>query len=345
MAEQYPVSAIFSPEGWRTPGIAYEDFVRMSTRSRKMFSNRQLEPPIWALNDDLLRKLVVRYAENRAGYRYTQPGSDSERLARAQKTLDASMAERAATLKTLCAECIELRKNRPVDTKRLRNLELQIETLDTTIVANKNIALLATAVVYRYYRIGEDSVGVAQALGIKPPHCRQILWRLRREWERLQKPQVVKATQPNCLVDVQRAAALRCQGLTYAKIDAALGCTNVINALRKAGLWVPTGGQGQLAKQRVKARAEAAIKKAEATLARVYVKHHRERPLTIPRKAGGKYPMMFRGAIKKHVAIFEKLVRDNGGQFPSYRWMNKNGYFTTYMYLRKFPNSFRHLAP
>ena len=339
-AHHFPVEAVYRPEslgGWESTSLAWSDYGRMHTYERKLFSNRQIEPPEWALNDGLFRRLLVRYLENRAGYRHPQPGSDSERLARAQAAIDASMAGRAATLKRLCEQCVALKKSVPVDEKRLRRLEQDIECADTTIIANRNVALLATAVVYRYYRIGEDSVGVSQALGIKPPHVRQILWRLRREWERLQRPQVVKVTNPHYIVDAARAAQLRAQGLTYAAIGKELGSSNVVAALKHAGLWIPVPSPLD--------RAKAAIKKAEATLARLYVKHSKERPLVIPRKRSGKYPMTFRGPLKKHVAIFEKIVRENGGQLPSYRWMNESGFFTTYMYIRKYPDAFRHLAP
>ena len=343
MIEQYPVSATYSPEGWQSPGIAYEDYSRMSTQKRqKPGQGRYLETPEWALNNTLLKKLIVRYVENRAGFRYVQPGTDEERLARAQKALDASMEPRAAVLKNLCRELIALKKAVPIDRARIRSLEQQIENIDTTLVSNRNVALLVAGVVYRYFRLGEDSVAVAQAMGCKPPHCRQIIWRLRRTWERLQKPQVVKTTQPwkptNLgLVDVKRAAALRAQGLTYAQIDAALGCKGVIFALKKAALWVPAPWE----------RAKAALNKAEVTLARLAESKPRlsERPLVIPRTANGKYCPAQPGTIQKHVEIFEKLIRENGGQLPSYSWMNNNGYFRTYELLRKFPDYFRHLAP
>ena len=316
----------------------------MYTHTRKQFSNRQLDVPIWALNDELMRKLIVRFVENRGGYRYPQPGTDAERLARAQAAIDASMAGRAANLKRLCEQCVALKKNVPVDTKRIRSLEMQIECADSTIIANKNVALLIAGIIYRYYRLGEDSVGVAQALGCKPPAVRQTLWRLRREWERLQKPQQVKATKPTVMVDVARAAELRAKGLTYAAIEKELGCKQVIVALQKAGLWVRGLSQFERGKVRAKQRAEAAIMKADEILARFYVKKPKEHPMVIPRKRSGKYPMTFRGALQKHVAIFERLVRENGGQLPSYRWMNAHGYFVTYQYVRKFPDAFRHLA-
>ena len=39
-------------------------------------------------------------------------------------------------------------------------------------------AELIAALVYLYYRMGYTSVDCAEALTLKPPHCRQILSRL-----------------------------------------------------------------------------------------------------------------------------------------------------------------------
>lgn len=370
----YAVESVYRPEsmgGWQSTNIGWDDFTRMSTHVRKLSANRRIETPVWAMNDALLRKVLVRYCENRAGYRCPQPGTDEERIARAQKTLDASLPWRSAILKRLCAEYSALKKSDAPDKKRLKRLEQDIAGADTTIIANRNIALLVTSVVYRYYRLGEDSVGVSQALpGIRPPLIRQILWRLAREWERLQKPQIVRATTPFYLVDTKRAAELRAAGLTYKQIEKELSCKNVLMTLKLAGLWVPAKWLSPaekraklFAKWRAAGRSYAriarrfgltetgvvsALRRAglwqrRPPKERVYVKHPKERPLVIPRRGGGKYSAC-RRAVKKHVAIMERLVLENGGQLPSASWMNAHGHFTSYQYVRRFPNAFRHLS-
>ena len=42
------------------------------------------------------------------------------------------------------------------------------------------------SIVYLYYRVGMDSVGVAAELGLKPPHVRMVLWRLHDTWEKME---------------------------------------------------------------------------------------------------------------------------------------------------------------
>lgn len=66
----------------------------------------------------------------------------------------------------------------------VRMLEIQILNLDTDLVltARDGGAAAVAAVVYLYYRNGWDSVAVAEELGFKPPHIRQLLWRMNLTW-------------------------------------------------------------------------------------------------------------------------------------------------------------------
>ena len=58
--------------------------------------------------------------------------------------------------------------------------EVEIEGIDTFLryTEQDGGAGVLAASVYLYYRAGMDSVGVGEELGLKPPHVRQILWRL-----------------------------------------------------------------------------------------------------------------------------------------------------------------------
>ena len=224
----------------------------MSTVTHKLAPCRRLEVPPWALQPDLMRALIVRHVESRAGFRHPRPGTDAERLARAQSAIDASIPRRAAILKRLCEQVIALRKSEPVDLKRIRSLEMQIECADSAIISSKNVALMVAGVIYRYYRLGESSVGVAHALGIKPPAVRQTLWRLRREWARMHNPAPPKPPKPprqpkpprpatpRRILDVTLAATLLADGLTLQATAARVGYdqTTVRRTLKRAGLWV-----------------------------------------------------------------------------------------------------------
>jgi hypothetical protein len=81
----YPVSARKTVDGWTSPGIAFEDYTRMSTQQRKQSGERRLPTPPWALNDKMLRLLLVTFMEERAGFRKKQKGNLRERLQRASE--------------------------------------------------------------------------------------------------------------------------------------------------------------------------------------------------------------------------------------------------------------------
>ena len=82
------------------------------------------------------------------------------------------------------------------DRARLRKLEIEIEGLDTQIRIAYRVPRIAAAVVRYYYGLNMDSVSIAAELGVKPPAVRMILWRLRRTWEQMQQPRVLKASKP-----------------------------------------------------------------------------------------------------------------------------------------------------
>jgi hypothetical protein len=71
-------------------------------------------------------------------------------------------------------------------TFRQQVLEQEIESLDTNLrLVDENAPATVLGVIYRSYNF--DSPAVGMALGLKPPHVRQLCWRLARTWERLQR--------------------------------------------------------------------------------------------------------------------------------------------------------------
>jgi hypothetical protein len=186
-----PVHAEYGADGeWKSTGIAFSDYARMSVQQHKLAPWRRLETPSWAVNDSQLRELLVAFMEERAFNRAAQPGTFAERLANAQKKIIADCSELTKTIDRLCTRFVELKRTVPFTpeiAKQATNLAQQIETLDTRLRFESNDGGLAMicGVVYRYYRLGLDSVGVGKELGIKPPHCRQIVWRLSKTWEKL----------------------------------------------------------------------------------------------------------------------------------------------------------------
>jgi hypothetical protein len=205
--KEYPVNARRTMEGWVTPGIAFEDYARMSTQQRKPSGERRLPTPDWSVNDTKLRDLLVAFMEERAGFRKQQKGTLSERLERAKLAVINQRPRLVAVLDKLCNEYVTLKRlglnpdssdkewnesrlqpyipccegeaRFVAEKKRKRELEIEIEGLDTYLryTANGGADVIA-AIVFLYYRVGLDSVGVGAELSLKPPHVRQTLWRL-----------------------------------------------------------------------------------------------------------------------------------------------------------------------
>lgn len=62
----HPVHATITMDGWLTPGVSFDDYARMQTTKRKTSGERRLPTPIWAMNDPILRKVLVQFMEERA---------------------------------------------------------------------------------------------------------------------------------------------------------------------------------------------------------------------------------------------------------------------------------------
>lgn len=182
----------------------------MSTQQHKPSGERRLPTPQWAVNDKMLRELLVVFMEERAGYRKRQRGELVPRLEKAKAAIIAQRPRMIATLKKLCDEYVYLKRigsapelddealnlslaqplvfeewARPfIDLTRRRELEIEIEGIDTYLRMHATGgADVVAAIVYLYYRAGLDSVGVGAELGLKPPHVRQTLWRLHDTWK------------------------------------------------------------------------------------------------------------------------------------------------------------------
>ena len=47
--------------------------------------------------------------------------------------------------------------------------------------------------------------------------------------------------------------------------------------------------------------------------------------------------------IAKHVAVLEAVAAAHGGVLPPYKWLNENGYFTSYDVMMQHPRDFKHI--
>lgn len=177
-----PINARRTTDGeFETPGISFEDYVRMSSQSHKPSGERRLPTPLWAVRQDMLQQVLARYMEARAMFPKAQPGTPLERIERAQKLLDMRRPGLIATADNLCRQFVELKRvaSTVPELDRLKELSVQIENVDTCL-RMENCAGIVARVVYLYYKCALDSVAVGMELGFKPPHLRQLLWRLHK---------------------------------------------------------------------------------------------------------------------------------------------------------------------
>lgn len=226
----YPVSAQSTPDGWTGPGLAFEDYTRMSTQQRKQSGERRLQTPEWAINNAQMQELLVCFQEERAGFRKRQKGTLPERLKKANAAIVADRPRRKALLVKLAKQYVSVKThgahpeltdeaiydvliergqqpsmipghNRElVDCKTRRDLEIEIEGIDTYLrYTTTGGADVVAAIVYLYYRIGLDSVGVGAELGLKPPHVRQTLWRMFETAYKLWPDAGPKPVRKNCV--------------------------------------------------------------------------------------------------------------------------------------------------
>jgi len=170
--------AEYTAEGFQvSQSLSFDDWRSCHLEGHKPRASRRLETPAWAINDRQLRDVVVRFVEIRNHVWRLPIGTMEERLQRAINRELASKPRKIEVLNGLAKRYVA-DKNAGKDSASLKRLATQIENLDTWIRFLGKGHLLALGVVHHYYRVGADSVETAAALGIKPPHVRQLLLRL-----------------------------------------------------------------------------------------------------------------------------------------------------------------------
>jgi hypothetical protein len=153
--------------------IDWTDFGRMGYAGHKLNHGRKYETPDWVMDDLKLRAVTVRYVEVRAGFTKPKPGSDAERLKRAEARILAKLTQAETTLTRLCKEHLAL-KRAGGDAEYTRKLGTEIENLDTQLRVAKGIAGIAVRLATLYWKQGFTSVECAEELNLKPPHCRIV---------------------------------------------------------------------------------------------------------------------------------------------------------------------------
>lgn len=200
-----PVQAIQNDAGEWENSLSFDELARCQIQHRAPTA-RQLPIPIWGVNTTAQRRLLVRFMEFRAGLNKPQPGSERERLERAQQRLLARRPQLEATLYKLLAA---LRAGPPFRTTSKmgargrflarRKFVAEIYGIDSQLVllnspgAGAGIILRVIALAYG---CGFGSVAVASEVGSRPPAVRMLLHRLHRTWERMGQEAQPVTTEP-----------------------------------------------------------------------------------------------------------------------------------------------------
>ena len=216
-----PVSAHITATGWLSNGLSFQDYSSMHIRTRKSCGERRLPTPAWALNNPMLRRVLVAFLEERAfskkeRAKLRKKAGLKERLNHARAKIISKRPAAILVLDRLCAQYVEIKNNglKPGMTdkewnatkkqpymefaegqariddeqNRIKQLEREISGIDTYLRISENGgADIVAAIVYLYYRTGLDSVGVGGELGLKPPHVRQTLFRMHQTAKNLDK--------------------------------------------------------------------------------------------------------------------------------------------------------------
>jgi DNA-binding NarL/FixJ family response regulator len=174
------VHAEYDGHGFQSGGIGFEDYSRMNTFTHKLNSGRHGATPDWVFNDTKLRAVIVGCIESRSKSGQERSvdttGTDAQRLARAQARIAGKHAMLEARIDRLCKQYMDAK--RAGDDALTKHFAQKVEELDTQIRMTDNPAKFYAGVAYHYWRSGLNSVETGQQLYIKPPHVRQILWRM-----------------------------------------------------------------------------------------------------------------------------------------------------------------------
>lgn len=172
-----PVHTDFTEDGFQSTCISFDDYRSMHLEKKKLEVQRRLDTPTWALSNEKLRDVVLRYVEMQVSRHPRKTGTPEERLQRAIKGRLEHKPRLEEIIDRLSHEYVAV-KNAGNNPARLKQLRIEIEGIDTTLRFLGKEHLLALGIVYRYYHRREDSVGVGLAMQCKPPHVRQVLRRL-----------------------------------------------------------------------------------------------------------------------------------------------------------------------
>jgi hypothetical protein len=232
-----PVDAEYTSEGWTSTGLAFEDYQRMSSRSSSVPLRHRRWTPAFAASNDKLRRVLLHRA-----WLYLH-GSGKRNSAPADwKTINAAATKKA----------MEIFKTRFTNCPAHKRCESAAH-----IAAVKHAGgylELQAALAYRAWRLGQDSCGIAETLGMSPQGVRVNLQRIcevarKLGYETFRRHYSFGRLRPTAKqhsdvkFDPARIVALHKEGKNVSQIAQAIGYlkghgnNRVRDALLKAGVY------------------------------------------------------------------------------------------------------------
>jgi len=165
--------------GFSSTRISFDDYLNMGIA--KHDPPRLKVAPQWTRDQEKMKYVICRAIKCRAGvYKSPVDLPLEKRFALAQEQLlKCRVPLLVSRIDRLCQLYVSLKTETP-DSSYLRILAGEIENVDTQILIASRAAAILCGVLYYSYHLGMRSPEVAQLLGIKPPHARQILFRANR---------------------------------------------------------------------------------------------------------------------------------------------------------------------
>ncbi len=194
------VAATLRHDGtYDTPGIAFADLSSMHVQRTVKQQIRRLPTPEWAKTNEGMRNIVLRALESRYYIRDVS-GTDGERIKRIDSVARAGVPRLRVKLERLLRRYHELATNGASEEKKC-GVAIEVGNLDTQIMmAERGVTALVCSALYLYFRLGWDSVSVAEQLGLKSPQIRIWFYRIHRlaNGERRQRTQRSNITPSSC---------------------------------------------------------------------------------------------------------------------------------------------------
>ena len=163
-------------------GLSFSDYERCHVQQRGGPRQRRCTTPLWAMNEASTRHVLLAFFEasvNSNKQRGFIHGNERERLVAVLQKMKERRAAKITVLDKLCDEFISCS-----DPARRKILQIEISAIDRRLQLEDHVDT-SYNIVFDYYRLAMDSVGVAEKNGLTPYGVWQILFRMNKVARRL----------------------------------------------------------------------------------------------------------------------------------------------------------------